>query len=456
MHDLKKYIEENQDRFLEELFELIRIPSVSSKEDHKEHMYAAAEWIKEKLLKEGADLAEVMETEGHPVVYGEKILDTSLPTVLIYGHYDVQPAEPFDLWKSPPFEPQVRDGRIYARGANDDKGQMFMHFKAFEYMLKTNQLPCNVKFMIEGEEEIGSPSLENFCKAHKEKLSADVILVSDTSMLSPDTPSITTGLRGLAYMEVEVTGPSHDLHSGLYGGAVDNPLNVLCEMIAKLRDENNHITIPGFYDDVEELSKEEREEMARAPFDLEAFKKGINIKKEAGEKGYSTTERTGIRPSLDVNGIWGGYTEPGAKTILPSKASAKISMRLVPHQESKKVEQLFKDYFESIAPESVKVKVEFLHGGEGYVSPTDTVAYQAASKAFETTYGIKPIPVRSGGSIPIISLFEKVLGLKSILMGFGLDSDAIHSPNENYSLEQFRKGIETIPYFYKYFTEMQK
>ncbi|TVQ13315.1 MAG: dipeptidase [Bacteroidetes bacterium] len=456
MHDLKKYIEENQDRFLEELFELIRIPSVSSKEDHKEHMYAAAKWVKEKLLTDGADHAEVMETEGHPVVYGEKILDASLPTVMIYGHYDVQPAEPFDLWKSPPFEPEVRDGKIYARGANDDKGQMFMHFKAFEYMLKTNQLPCNVKFMIEGEEEIGSPSLENFCKAHKEKLSADVILVSDTSMLSPDTPSITTGLRGLAYMEVEVTGPSHDLHSGLYGGAVDNPLNVLCEMIAQLRDENNHITIPGFYDDVEELSKEEREEMARAPFNLEAFKKGINLKKEAGEKGYSTMERTGIRPSLDVNGIWGGYTEPGAKTILPSKASAKISMRLVPHQESKKIEQLFKKYFESIAPESVSVKVEFLHGGEGYVSPTDTIAYQAASKAFETTYGIKPIPVRSGGSIPIISLFEKVLGLKSILMGFGLDSDAIHSPNENYSLEQFRKGIETIPYFYKYFSEMQK
>ncbi|MFW5663572.1 MAG: dipeptidase [bacterium] len=456
MHDLKKYIEENQDRFLEELFELIRIPSVSSKEDHKEHMYSAAEWIKEKLLKEGADHAEVMETEGHPVVYGEKILDASLPTVLIYGHYDVQPAEPFDLWKSPPFEPEVRDGRIYARGANDDKGQMFMHFKAFEYMLKTNQLPCNVKFMIEGEEEIGSPSLENFCKTHKEKLSADVILVSDTSMLSADTPSITTGLRGLAYMEVEVTGPSHDLHSGLYGGAVDNPLNVLCEMIAQLRDENKHITIPGFYDDVEELSKEEREEMARAPFDLEAFKKSINLKKEAGEKGYTTMERTGIRPSLDVNGIWGGYTEPGAKTILPSKASAKISMRLVPHQESKKIEQLFKNYFESIAPETVNVKVEFLHGGEGYVSPTDTVAYRAASKAYETTYGIKPIPVRSGGSIPIISLFEKVLGLKSILMGFGLDSDAIHSPNENYSLEQFRKGIETLPYFYKYFAEMQK
>ncbi len=456
MNDLKKYIEDNEKRFLDELFELIRIPSVSSKEEHKEDMYKAAEWIKQKLIQDGADKAEVMETEGHPVVYGEKIIDTSLPTILIYGHYDVQPAEPFDLWESPPFEPEIRDGKIYARGANDDKGQMYMHFKAFEYLLKTNQLPCNVKFMIEGEEEIGSPSLENFCKANKEMLSADVILVSDTSMIGPDTPSITTGLRGLAYMEVEVTGPSHDLHSGLYGGAVDNPLNVLCEMIAKLRDGNNHITIPGFYDDVEELSKKEREEMARAPFDLEAFKKGIKIKKEAGEAGYSTMERTGIRPSLDVNGIWGGYTAKGAKTILPSKASAKISMRLVPHQESKKVEQLFKDYFESIAPETVNVKVEFLHGGEGYVSPTDTLAYQAASKAFETTYGIKPVPVRSGGSIPIISLFEKVLGLKSILMGFGLDEDAIHSPNESYNLNQFRKGIETIPWFYKYFTEMNK
>ncbi len=456
MNKLKDYIDQNQNRFLEELFELIRIPSVSSKDSHKEDMFRAAEWIKEKLLSDGADEAEVLKTEGHPVVFGKKIIDPSLPTVLVYGHYDVQPAEPLDLWKSPPFEPEVRDGKIFARGANDDKGQLFMHMKAFEYLLKTHQLPCNVKFMIEGEEEVGSPSLENFCKNNLEKLKADIILVSDTSMIGPDTPSITTGLRGLAYMEVEVTGPSHDLHSGLYGGAVDNPLNVLCEMIAKLRDKDNHITIPGFYEDVEELSTAERQEMAKAPFDEESFKKGINIKNVAGEKGYSTTERTGIRPSLDVNGIWGGYTEKGAKTILPSKASAKISMRLVPHQDSKKIEQLFKKYFESIAPDTVGVKVEFLHGGEGYVSPTDTLAYQAASKAYEATYGIKPIPVRSGGSIPIISLFEKVLGLKSILMGFGLDSDAIHSPNENYSLEQFRKGIETIPYFYKYFAEMHK
>ncbi len=456
MQDLKNYIDENKDRFIEELFELIRIPSVSSKESHKEDMYKAAEWIKTKLIKEGVDHAEVMETQGHPVVYGEKILNPALPTVLVYGHYDVQPAEPFDLWKSPPFEPEVRDGKIYARGANDDKGQMFMHFKAFEYLLKTNQLPCNVKFMIEGEEEIGSPSLGKFCEDNKEMLKADVILVSDTSMLGPKTPSITTGLRGLAYMEVEVTGPSHDLHSGLYGGAVANPLNVLCQMIASLQDENGRITIPGFYDDVEELSKEEREEMARAPFDMEEFKKHISINDVRGEKGYSTPERTGIRPSLDVNGIWGGYTEKGAKTILPSKAHAKISMRLVPHQESGKIEQLFIKHFEAIAPKSVKVKAEFLHGGEGYVSPTNTVAYQAASKAYETTYGIKPIPVRSGGSIPIISLFEKVLGTKSILMGFGLDSDAIHSPNENYALEQFYKGIETIPHFYKNFVEMSK
>ncbi len=455
MDDLKKYIDENHHRYLEELFELIRIPSVSSKEDHKEHMYKAAEWVKDKLLKDGADKAEVLETQGHPVVYGEKMLNPDWPTVLVYGHYDVQPAEPFDLWKSPPFEPEIRDGKIFARGANDDKGQMFMHFKSFEYLLKTNQMTCNVKFMIEGEEEIGSPSLGKFCEDNKEKLQADVILVSDTSMIGPDTPSITTGLRGLAYMEVEVTGPGHDLHSGLYGGAVDNPVNVLCEMIASLRDENNHITIPGFYDDVLELSDEERADMARAPFDLEAFKKEINIEEVAGEKGYSTMERTGIRPSLDVNGIWGGYTEKGAKTILPSKAHAKISMRLVPHQKHKKIEQLFIKHFESMAPKSVKVKAEFLHGGEGYVSPTDTVAYQAASKAFETTYGIKPIPVRSGGSIPIISLFENVLGIKSILMGFGLDSDAIHSPNENYSLNQFRKGLETIPYFYKYFAEMK-
>ncbi len=456
MNDLKKYIEENNQRFIEELFELIRIPSVSAKEEHKQDMYWAAQWIQKKLIADGASKAQVFDTEGHPVVFGEKIVDPSLPTILVYGHYDVQPAEPFDLWESPPFEPQIRNNRIYARGANDDKGQLFMHIKAFEYLAKTSQLPCNVKFMIEGEEEVGSPSLEKFCHEKKEMLKADIILVSDTSMIAPDTPSITTGLRGLAYMEVEVTGPSHDLHSGLFGGAVDNPLNVLCSMIARLKDEGNRITIPGFYDDVVELSMEERSEMARAPFSIEAFRKGINIKKENGEKGYSPMEHTGIRPSLDVNGIWGGYTGKGAKTILPSKASAKISMRLVPNQKSDKIEKLFKKYFESIAPESVTVKVEYLHGGEAYAAPVDTLGYRAASKAFETTYGKKPIPVRSGGSIPIIALFEKVLGLKSILIGFGLDSDAIHSPNESYSLDQFRKGIETIPYFYKYFSEMKK
>jgi acetylornithine deacetylase/succinyl-diaminopimelate desuccinylase-like protein len=381
MNNLQQFIQTNESRFLDELFELIKIPSVSSNESHKQDMLKAAEWIKDKLISDGADHAEVMQTEGHPVVFGKKIINPSLPTVLVYGHYDVQPAEPFDLWKSPPFEPEIRDGKIYARGANDDKGQLFMHFKAFEYMLKTNQLPCNVKFMIEGEEEIGSPSLENFCKINKEILAADVILVSDTSMIAPDTPSITTGLRGLAYMEVEVTGPSHDLHSGLYGGAVDNPLNVLCEMIAKLRDENHRITIPGFYDDVEELSMNERNEMAKAPFNEVEFKKSIKIKQVAGEKGYSSSERTGIRPSLDVNGIWGGYTDKGAKTILPSKASAKISMRLVPHQDSKKIEKLFKTYFESIAPETVTVKVEFLHGGEGYVSPTDTIAIPGSQQS---------------------------------------------------------------------------
>lgn len=454
MKDLNQYIDQHQSRFLSELFELIRIPSVSSQESHKEDMYKAAAWIRDRLLTDGADEAQVMETAGHPVVFGQKIIDAALPTVLVYGHYDVQPAEPFELWQSPPFEPQIRDGRIYARGANDDKGQLFMHLKAFEYLMKTGQLTCNVKFMIEGEEEVGSPNLGKFCEQHKEMLKADVILVSDTSMISPDTPSITTGLRGLAYMEVEVTGPGHDLHSGLYGGAVDNPLNVLCEMIAKLRDENHHITIPGFYDDVEELSAEERREMAKAPFNEDEFRNSIKIKAVAGEKGYSSMERTGIRPSLDVNGIWGGYTGEGAKTILPSKASAKISMRLVPHQDSKKIEKLFKDYFLTLAPDTVSVKVEFLHGGEGYVAPTNTVAYQAASKAYETTYGKTPIPVRSGGSIPIISLFEKVLGLKSILMGFGLDADAIHSPNESYSVEQFRKGIQTIPWFYKFYCEM--
>ncbi len=454
--DLKQYIEENKDRWLEELFELIRIPSISSKEAHKDDMYTACDWIKASLLEKGADKAEVYETEGHPAIYGEKMIDPSLPTVLVYGHYDVQPVEPLDLWKSKPFEPEIRDGKIYARGADDDKGQMFMHFAAFEYLVKTNQLPFNVKFMIEGEEEIGSPSLGKFMEDHRDMLAGDVILVSDTSMLSAENPSITTGLRGLSYVEVHVTGPNRDLHSGLYGGAVANPINELCKLIGSLTDENGKITVKGFYDDVEELSEEERKEMGRAPFDLEAYKKSLDLKEVAGEKGYSTLERVGIRPSLDVNGIWGGHTDKGAKTVLPSTAHAKISMRLVPHQDSKKITQLFKDHFLSIAPDCVKVEVEFLHGGEGYVSPTNTTEYQAASKAYELTYNKKPIPVRSGGSIPIISLFEKILGIKSILMGFGLESDAIHSPNENYPLTQFFRGIETIPHFYQFYTEMKK
>jgi len=455
MKEIKQFIEENKDRLLGELFELIRIPSISSKEAHKEDMYRAASWIRDTLLKKGVDKAEVMETSGHPVVYAEKLVDPGLPTVLVYGHYDVQPVEPLNLWKSPPFEPEIRDGRIYARGADDDKGQFYMHVAAFEYLLSTGQLPCNVKFMIEGEEEIGSPSLGGFMEAHRGMLAADVILVSDTSMLGPGNPSITTGLRGLSYVEVHVTGPNRDLHSGLYGGAVANPLNVLCKMIGSLTDDDGKITVAGFYDDVEVLSEGERAEMARAPFDVEAYQKELDIKTVHGEKGYSTLERTGIRPSLDVNGIWGGHTDPGAKTVLPSEAHAKISMRLVPHQNSEKITRLFEKHFLSIAPDYVKVKVDFLHGGEGYVSPTNTTEYLAASKAYEATYGIKPIPVRSGGSIPIISLFEKILGIKSILMGFGLETDAIHSPNENYPLAQFFKGIETIPQFYKNYVEMK-
>lgn len=456
METIKKYINENRQRFLDELFDLIRIPSVSAKPEHKKDMIRAAEYIKDKLLEAGADNAEVFATQGHPVVYGEKMVDEKAPTVLVYGHYDVQPAEPFELWDSPPFEPEIRDEKIYARGADDDKGQLFMHMKAFEFMNRTSTLTCNVKFMIEGEEEIGSPSLKKFCGEHKELLHSNIILVSDTTMIAPDIPSITVGLRGLSYMEVEVTGPNRDLHSGLYGGAVANPLNVLARMIASLTDENNHITIPGFYEDVVEVSMEERTEMAKRPFDPDEFRKSIDVYHEAGEKGYSTLERTGIRPSLDVNGIWGGFTGEGAKTILPSKASAKISMRLVPNQKSKKIDKLFEDYFLSIAPEGVKVKVKSLHGGEGYVSPIDTIAYQAASKACEVTFGKKPIPVRSGGSIPIISDFEQILGVKSILLGFGLDSDAIHSPNENYPIFNFFKGIETILFFYHYFARMMK
>ncbi|MDP2424645.1 MAG: dipeptidase, partial [Bacteroidales bacterium] len=437
MEMIKAYIESNKDRFLEELFDLIRIPSVSSVSEHKPDMLRAAEYWKNAILKAGADKAEVLSTAGNPVVYGEKIIDRALPTVLVYGHYDVMPVDPIDLWKSPPFEPEVRDGKIYARGADDDKGQGFMHAKAFEAMLKTDSLPCNVKFMIEGEEEIGSPNLGKFCSENKEMLKSDIILVSDTGMIAQDIPSITVGLRGLTYVQVEVTGPNRDLHSGLFGGAVANPANVLAKMIASLHDENNQIAIPGFYDDVMVVSDEERKEMSKAPFKLEEYKKALDIAEVWGEKDYTTSERTGIRPTLDVNGIWSGYTGEGAKTVLPSKAFAKISMRLVPNQDHQKIGELFVKHFTTLAPPFVKVKVDVLHGGQGYVSPTDNPAYLAASKAYETTFGKKPIPVRSGGSIPIISTFEQVLGVKSILMGFGLESDAIHSPNENYPLFNF-------------------
>ncbi|MFP4018769.1 MAG: dipeptidase [Bacteroidales bacterium] len=456
MEDIKTYIEKNKQRFLDELFELIRIPSISSEKEHKEDMKKAAEELKKKIIEAGADKAEVMPSDGNPVVYGEKIIDKNKPTVLVYGHYDVMPVDPIEKWKSEPFEPEIRDGKIFARGADDDKGQTFMHVKAFEYLTKTGKLDCNVKFMVEGEEEIGSPNLEKFCEKHKDMLQADTILVSDTSMLGKDAPSITTGLRGLAYMEVEVTGPNKDLHSGLFGGAVANPANVLAKMIGQLTDENNKVTIPGFYDDVLEASEEERKEMNKAPFDLEKYKKSLDIEEVHGEKGYTTLERTGIRPSLDVNGMWSGYQGEGAKTVLPSTAGAKISMRLVPNQDWKKISKLFEDYFKSIAPKSVKVSVKALHGGQGYVCPIDLPAYEAASKAMEKTFGKKPIPYRSGGSIPIISKLDNVLGIKSILIGFGLDSDVIHSPNENYPLEQFYNGIETITYFYEHYAEIAK
>lgn len=456
MEAIKSYVENNRNRFLDELFELIRIPSISAHKDRKEDMNRAAETVKNALLKAGADRAEVMTTAGWPVVFGQKILNDSLPTVLVYGHYDVQPVEPLELWDSQPFEPEIRDEKIYARGADDDKGQLFMHVKAFELMTRTGTLPCNIKFMVEGEEEIGSPSLKVFCKENKELLKADIILISDTTMIAQDIPSITVGLRGLSYLEVELTGPNRDLHSGLFGGAVANPANQLAKMIASLTDENNHITIPGFYDDVLEVSQAERDEMAKAPFDLEAYKESLGIDDVDGETGYSTTERTGIRPSLDVNGIWSGHTGEGAKTVLPSKAHAKISMRLVPNQDSLKIDQLFIDHMKKIAPKGTRVEVKSLHGGQGYVTPIDFPAYRAASKAIEDSFGKKPVPVRSGGSIPIVSDFEEVLGIKSILMGFGLDSDAIHSPNENYPLFNFFKGIETIPLFYKYFSEELK
>ncbi|HSH50793.1 MAG TPA: dipeptidase [Bacteroidales bacterium] len=457
MEKVKQYIEENKDRFLDELFEMIRIPSISSMKDHKQDMVKMAEKYKEMLLAAGCDKAEVKPTDGNPVVYGEKIIDPSKPTVVVYAHYDVMPVDPVDLWKQDdPFEPVIKDGKIWGRGSDDDKGQGMMHVKAFEALVKTDSLPCNVKFMIEGEEEIGSPSLPKWCKENKELVKGDVILVSDTSMLAPDTPSITTGLRGLAYWEVEVTGPNRDLHSGLFGGAVANPINVLAKMISDMVDENGHITIPGFYDDVLEVSDEERKKMAEAPFDKEAYKKAIDVKELYGEKGFTTPERTGIRPSFDVCGIWGGYTGEGAKTVLPSKAYAKISTRLVPNQDNKKIAELFKNHFEKIAPGYVKVNVKYLHGGQAYVCPIDLPAYKAAEKAYHEVYNKMPVPVRSGGSIPIISEFEKILETKSVLMGFGLEDDAIHSPNENYPLEQFLNGINTIPYFYKYFAEMKK
>jgi acetylornithine deacetylase/succinyl-diaminopimelate desuccinylase-like protein len=456
MKTIKKYVEDNGTRFLDELFELIRIPSISAHKERKEDMHQAAELVRSALLAAGADFAEVKETTGWPVVFGSKLVDEKLPTVLVYGHYDVQPVEPLELWESPPFEPEVRDGKIYARGADDDKGQLFMHVKAFELMNKTGTLACNVKFMIEGEEEIGSPSLKKFCVENKDLLDADVILISDTTMIAQDIPSITVGLRGLSYLEVELTGPNRDLHSGLYGGAVANPANQLAKMIASLLDEKNHITIPGFYDDVREVSLAEREEMAKAPFNEDDYKKFLDLNEVVGEAGFSTTERTGIRPSLDVNGIWAGHTGEGAKTVLPSKAHAKISMRLVPDQDSKKIDELFINHMKKIAPAGTRVEVKSLHGGQGYVTPIDFPAYRAASRAIGESFGKQPIPVRSGGSIPIVSDFEEVLGIKSILMGFGLDSDAIHSPNENYPLFNFFKGIETIPLFYRYFAEELK
>ena len=449
----KEYQDKNKDRFLNELLELLRIPSVSARSEHKPDMQTCAEAVKQHLLKAGVDKAEVYPTAGHPVVYGEKIIDKAKPTVLVYGHYDVQPPDPLELWQSGPFDPVIRDGKIYARGSADDKGQFFMHVKAFETMVNTNTLPTNIKFIIEGEEEIGSPNLATFVKTHKDLLKADVILISDTAMLSLDTPSIDIGVRGLSYIEVEVTGPNRDLHSGVYGGAVANPITLLAKMIASCHDVNNHITIPGFYDDVVEATTKERQLMAEAPYDEAGYKKDLGVAALWGEKGYTTNERTGIRPTIELNGIWGGYTGEGAKTVLPSKAHAKISARLVPNQSSKVITEKLLDYFRQIAPEGITVKAEEHHGGEPYMTPIDSKAYQAAAKAIEATFHKVPIPVRGGGSIPICALFEKELGIKIVFMGFGLDSDNLHSPNEKFNLENFYKGIETIPYFHKFFAE---
>ncbi len=450
------YQNQHKDKFLNELIELLKIPSVSAVPAHNGDTASCAEAVKNALIAAGCTTAEVCTTAGHPIVYGEKMIDPSLPTVLTYGHYDVQPPDPLDLWTSGPFEPVITDGKIYARGACDDKGQMFMHVKALEVMNATNTLACNVKFIIEGEEEVGSTNLGKFLEENKDRLKADIVLVSDTSMISMEHPSIETGLRGLAYMEVEVTGPNRDLHSGVYGGAVANPITILSKMIASMHDENNHITVDGFYDKVVELTSEERTALNSAPFDLNEYKEELGVKEDWGEKGYTSLERTGVRPTLELNGIWGGYIGEGAKTVLPSKAFAKISMRLVPHQNSHEIAELFTAHFNKIAPNSVTVKVTEHHGGEPVVTPTDSIAYKAAEKAIETTFNKKPIPTRGGGSIPIIALFEKVLGLKTVLMGFGLDNDNIHSPNEKFDLVNYYKGIETIPYFHKYFAEMSK
>ncbi|MBM3936375.1 MAG: dipeptidase [Sphingomonadales bacterium] len=455
MNKTQHFIEENRQRLLDELFDLLRIPSVSANPDFSEDVFEAAQFVADRLKEAGADQVEVCPTAGYPVVYGERIVDPALPTVLVYGHYDVQPADPYELWHSPPFDPEIRDGKIYARGACDDKGQVYMHVKAFEYMMRYDALPCNIKFMIEGEEEVGSANLASFIVENTERLRADVVLISDTSMIANDVPSIDSGLRGLSYLEVEVTGPNRDLHSGVYGGAVTNPINALCGMIAQMHDANGRITIPGFYEQVQELSQDQRADLNRAPFNAEAYMKDLGVTSLRGEEGYNTLERTGIRPTLDVNGIWGGYTGEGSKTVLPSKAFAKISMRLVPHQSSESATELFSRYFQSIAPPGVQVEVRPHHGGEPVVTPTDSVAFRAASLAMQDTFGVSPIPTRGGGSIPIVALFEKELGLKSVLMGFGLDSDALHSPNEHYGVFNYFKGIETIPHFFAHYARLQ-
>ena len=450
----KEYQEKNKDRFLEEMLELLRIPSVSAKSEHKEDMRKCAELVRRRLVDAGAEKAEVMETEGHPVVYGEKIIDPAKPTVLVYGHYDVQPAEPLELWDSGPFEPVIKDGKVYARGSADDKGQFYMHIKAMETLIKTNSQTTNIKFLLEGEEEVGSPNLGKFVADNKELLKADVILISDSAMLSMENPSLDIGVRGLSYIEVEVTAANRDLHSGIYGGAVANPITILAKMIANCHDENNHITIPGFYENVVEATKEERALMAKAPYDEDDYMKDLGVEELWGENGFTTNERTGIRPTLEVNGIWGGYTGEGAKTVLPSKATAKISARLVPNQSSAKITEMLLEHFRKTAPHTVTVNAFEHHGGEAYMTPIDSKAYKAAAAAVKETFGKEPIPLRGGGSIPICSILEKELGIKIVFMGFGLDSDNLHSPNEKFNLENFYKGIETIPHFHKFFAEM--